>query len=55
MLSVSLRSSPMVYKAYKDDSFRRGRSARCAIGLACRDFEAHVDVSKPSTITCSYS
>ena len=47
MLSLSLRSSPTVYRAYKDDSFCRGRSARCAIGLACRDFETHVDVSEP--------
>lgn len=36
----------MVYRAYQDDSFGRGRSARCAIGLACRDFEAHIDVSE---------
>lgn len=42
----------MVRRAYKYDRFRRGRGARSAIGLACRDFETHVDVSNLS-IACS--
>ena len=36
----------IVYEAYKDDSFGRGGSASCAIGMPCRDFKTHTHISK---------
>lgn len=46
MGEMSLMSSPRPHRAYKDDSFGRGRGARSAIGLACRNFKTHIDVSR---------
>ena len=39
-----------MHRAYKDDSFRRGRGARRTISLPCRDFETHDSIPEPSPV-----